>query len=224
MKAKTKVSNLIITTILLLLPSCKNNKTTTLALFLNNTFKQDTIPTEIRCDSYSILGNGLYVQHSKIFEGHAFEELKSIKVGLEKEDFSTKYGGGMITYSFNDEIVKFWDNYLFIENEEYRGDFYIAKQINLAISEKREFLSLHIDNGNLTSSNYDLQSGELRDLLTTFEFETYDENTTFDQAIDEISLNGVGSLKVYSSTVFSVFQRSTLYKLKEGFSFSYTAN
>lgn len=199
-----------------------NTNQHTIGLLLPKIFEKASISSSVRCDTFSIVGNGLYLQKSSIFDKGLYNTLKESEINEYKEDFNTRYGGTMSIYTFDDYSVRFWDNYLFVEGEtSYKGDFYSLNK-SLEVNDKtREFLSLHIDEGELKSSNYDTNSDELRDLLISLEFEAYHSNTSFNDIIDEISLNSLGSLKIYSETVFSIFQSPTLYKLNEGFSFSY---
>ena len=209
---------------LIVLSSCGQSVSSTLneGVLLSNFLKKDTINSEIRLDSYLIIGNGFYIQNTSIYSSNDFDKLRNIKIDKEKEEFTTLYGGDMVVYSFEDETVRFWNNYLFIEGETaYKGVFYKAERSIIDSTKTKSFKSLHIDDGLLRCSDSSLTSDELRNFLSDIECKDYTGNESFSSPIKEVFLNDISSLKIYSEKVFSVFQSSLLYELNDGCDFSF---
>ena len=204
--------------------SCSDNKFTINKL-LNETFQEAKISSNIRVDAYSIIGNGLYIQKTKIYSSGIYDDLKKCELENAPADFETLYGGTMMVFSFNENVVKMWNNYLFIESTPYRGSFYeIKTPIHLDSEQiQEEFYSIHIDDGLLaTKNNQSISSDELKSQLSNLKCNIYQGNNDFSEPIETISLNGIDdSLIVYSDKVFSVFQSSLLYELNDGCDFSF---
>lgn len=230
----TKLKNaLFIAVTTLFLCSCSGKSSSSelkvkikLGTLLANTFNKETIDSQIRRDSYSIIGNGLYIQTTNVYSSNVYKNIKDSEVLADPLDFNTRYGGGIVSYSFDKHVIKFWDNYLFIEGDKpYKGVFYQAESsIQLSESNLIEtFLSLHVDEGELKNNqNLSQNSDELRSELNTLKFHRYSGNKTYANTNFEISLNGIDScLKVYDEKVFQVFQNPDYFELEEGFSFSF---
>lgn len=200
----------------------------TISDLLPRCFNKANISTSITKNFYTVIGNGIYVQETSVFKNNndsLYQSLKGLKVNKEKEDFSSLYGGSMITYSFDDQTIKFFNNYLLIEeaNNSYRGDFYSGIKLgNLSSFQADEqYLSLHIDNGSLRASNQlkSQNSISLRELLSSIHFKKYSGEESFSDELSEISLSNYTGVHVFSDKVFSVGQSEILYEIENDFSF-----
>ena len=219
---KTKIINAYLIIVLPLLISCSQNSVSTQeSFFLSDFLKKETVNSEIRLDSYQIIGNGLYIQDTSIYSNGDFNKFRNIKINKEKEPFTTIYGGNMAVYHFDDEVVRFWDQYLFIEsNVAYKGDFYSAERASIKGTIIKSFKSLHIDTGELRCDNSSMSSDELRVFLNSVECQNYQGQEIFTTPIEKVYLQNTPSLKIYSNKVFSVFQSDVFYELSDNYSFS----
>lgn len=177
----------------------------------------------LKHESFSILGTGVYVAETSEYSGDKvnklYRSLLNVELSLEKEDFRTIYGGQMSIYYFDDIEIKFWDNYLFIENVEvpYMGDFYRYETRLPYEQPDKTYLNLHIDS---TSAVYD--GTDVFEEMKAITFETYQS----DDAPSEPPLGFVSfdseRMLIYNSTIFSFMtQPEIYYQLSDTQTFSF---
>ena len=179
--------------------------------------------TSLKFESFSIRGTGVYVAKTSEYSGDKvnklYRSLLNVELSLEKEDFRTIYGGQMSIYYFDDIEIKFWDNYLFIENVEvpYMGDFYRYETRLPYEQADKTYLNLHIDS---TSAVYD--GTDVFEEMKAITFETYQS----DDAPSEPPLGFVSfdseRMLIYSSTIFSfATEPEKYYQLSDTQTFSF---
>lgn len=208
-----------------------NVKTTKIESLLPNAFSNDGFDKEIRCDSFLIIGNGFYKQETNIMTTNTpsfYNYLKSIEVNETPEDYHTRYGGGLTIYSFDNQVIKFWDGFLFIEsNGEYKGDFYKVQNqsVTVGFESNINYYSFKIDNGilDIKDDSASYSSDEIRNALSEMKYMLANENKSFSKSDTKkiIRLNEIDSLYIYNEKDFSIFQSDIIYSLNDNYSFSF---
>lgn len=198
---------------------------------LPKVFESDDYNKEIRRDSYYIIGNGFYDQETRIMSKNTasvYNYFKNLEINETIENDHTRYGGSLAIYSFGDLQMKFWDNYLFIENNDtpYKGDFYKI----IGSSATAEFItdvfyhSFRIDEGQLSikDESNPLSSDEIRSALLDMKYMPVSDGAaaTNEGPLKIVQLNNIDSLYIYNETDFSIFQSDILYSLNDGYSFA----
>lgn len=198
---------------------------------LPNVFSDVNFDSEVRRDSYNIIGNGFYDKETSIMNKNTaavYNYFKNLEISETMENDHTRYGGSITVYTFDNLEMKFWDNYLFLESAEipYKGDFYkiIGSRTAAEFTEDIFYHSFRIDAGELSIKDSDNSpsSDEIRNALLEMKYMPSNDSVSInvENPLKTVQLNNIDSLFIYSETDFKIFQSDRLFSLNDGYSFA----